>query len=317
MTISESFELFVKNGSTYWADSTKNYYEKNCNYFFRYLEDTYSRPMDEISLAELPRDVLKDYIIWLRSKDKFSGHPLQDTMRVRGKVKANTVKTYMRAVKAYFNFLYDAEYVRIRYAAKLKMPKSDTDQIMPLLAAEVVAVDRLFDRELPNDLRNLCMVHLMLDAGLRSSEVCNLKASDIILHSRSIIINQGKGNKSRAVIMCPLLHGLLDEYFRVFRPSGFLFQKVRSRDPIDESVMKSLFQRIIRNTGICRIHPHLLRHTFATSYIMGGGNLESLRILLGHFDYSVTRNYLHLASQNHILKTDIYRLDPVFFERAY
>lgn len=55
--------------------------------------------------------------------------------------------------------------------------------------------------------------------------------------------------------------------------------------------------RIRRNTGLDRVYPHLLRHTFSTSYIMGGGSLESLRILLGHYDYSITRIYLHLANQ--------------------
>jgi len=61
----------------------------------------------------------------------------------------------------------------------------------------------------------------------------------------------------------------------------------------------------------------LLSHTFVTSYIMGGGNLETLRILMGHSDYSVTRMYLHLAAQYQIMDTDIYRLDPVFFKKTY
>ncbi|WP_081820350.1 tyrosine-type recombinase/integrase [Robinsoniella sp. KNHs210] len=65
------------------------------------------------------------------------------------------------------------------------------------------------------------------------------------------------------------------------------------------------------------MHPHLLRHTFATSYIIGGGNLEMLRLLLGHYDYNVTRNYLHLAYQYMILNADIYKLDSVFFKTTY
>ena len=75
--------------------------------------------------------------------------------------------------------------------------------------------------------------------------------------------------------------------------------------------------RIRRNTGLDRVYPHLLRHTFSTSYIMGGGSLESLRILLGHYDYSVTRIYLHLANQFFVMDSDIYRLDPVLFRTSY
>ena len=51
--------------------------------------------------------------------------------------------------------------------------------------------------------------------------------------------------------------------------------------------------------------------------MMGGGNLESLRILLGHYDYSVTRIYLHLANQFFVMDSDIYRLDPVLFRTSY
>ena len=316
MTIKESYELFLQNGSTYWVESTKAYYEKNCGYFFQYLEKCHPE-FEHIDIVELPRDILKDYIIWLRNKDRFSGHPLRNDMRVTGKVKANTVKTYMRAVKAYFNFLYDQGYLKYRYTYKLTLPRSDDDQIVPLLASEVAAIDNCFDRSVPNDLRNLCIFHLMLDAGLRSCEVCNLTPSDIIFHSCSIVVNQGKGNKSRIVIMGQVLYNLLSDYFEVFSPAGYLFCKSRSKEPINYSVLKSLFQRIVRNTDICRVHPHLLRHTFATSFLMGGGNLESLRILMGHVDYSVTRRYLHLATQNQIIKSDIYKLDPAFFNNGY
>lgn len=62
---------------------------------------------------------------------------------------------------------------------------------------------------------------------------------------------------------------------------------------------------------------HLCRHTFATSYIMGGGNLEFLRLLMGHTDYNVTKTYLHLANQYHLMGADVYKLDKVFFKSMY
>lgn len=62
------------------------------------------------------------------------------------------------------------------------------------------------------------------------------------------------------------------------------------------------------------MHPHMLRHTFATSYIAGGGNLEFLRILLGHSSYNVTQRYLHLAAQCMISDIPMYRLDKCFFK---
>ena len=88
-------------------------------------------------------------------------------------------------------------------------------------------------------------------------------------------------------------------------------------DPINSNVIKQLFARIKKSSGLDRIHPHLLRHTFATSYIMGGGNMEFLRMMLGHSDYETTKIYLHLAQEAKMLHNDIYRLDPIFFKSAY
>ncbi|MDE7323162.1 MAG: site-specific integrase [Lachnospiraceae bacterium] len=57
-----------------------------------------------------------------------------------------------------------------------------------------------------------------------------------------------------------------------------------------------LFARLKKDSGISRLHAHLLRHTFATSYLVGGGNLEFLRVFLGHSDYNVTRGYSQLTA---------------------
>lgn len=62
-----------------------------------------------------------------------------------------------------------------------------------------------------------------------------------------------------------------------------------------------LFQDLKTKSGITRLYPHLLRHTFATNYIYNGGNLEVLRVLLGHSTISITQIYIHLASQMHII----------------
>ena len=317
MTLYAAYQKFLNYGSTYWAPRTKLYYEGNLSYFFRYLQDYHGWDWKDLELSDLPEDILAQYVVWLRSKTRYSGHPMEHSMTLQGSIKSNTVNTYMRAVKAMFNYFYNSRLTSVRFTEGLRLPRSDDDQIIPLLASEVACMDAVFDSALSNDLRNLCIIHLMLDAGLRSCEVVDLIPEDLIFSSHSIIVNRSKGNKSRVVIMCPSLALLLQEYLQRFSPSGSLFKKEAINRPIDSTVFRSLFIRLRNRTGISRLHPHLLRHTFATSYIMGGGNLETLRILMGHFDYSVTRKYLHLAAQYQILGADIYRLDPIFFKTAY
>ena len=67
------------------------------------------------------------------------------------------------------------------------------------------------------------------------------------------------------------------------------------------NAVKMMFSRLKERSGIVRIYPHLLRHTYATNYILQGGNLEVLRVLLGHSSINITQIYIHLASQMHLI----------------
>lgn len=316
MTLKQSFDTYLFNGSTYWSAKTAEFYKKNVGYFLQYLSRT-GRDPDLLEPDELQRDILMEYVVFLRSKNRYDTHPDYKSMDVSGIIKANTIHSYMRAVKAFFNWLYNSGYCSYRFTEGLKLPKRDYDQIIVLTSAEVSRIDMVFDLDVPGDLRNCCIVHLMLDAGLRRREVIHLKAADILFDSNAIVINRSKGSKSRVVLLCPKLAALLRSYFAAVQPADMLFFSLEDKKQITDSVINAIFRRIIRNTGITRLHPHLLRHTFATSYIMGGGNLEMLRILLGHTEYDTTKIYLHLAAQYQLMKASIYKLDPVFFENAY
>ena len=72
--------------------------------------------------------------------------------------------------------------------------------------------------------------------------------------------------------------------------------------------IKMLFARIKKINGLQRVYPHLLRHTFATNFIYQGGNLEVLRVLMGHSTINITQIYIHLAAQKHLLN-DSYQSD--------
>ena len=201
------------------------------------------------------------------------------------------------------------------------MPRNDARQIIPLYAEEVEKIDQTFKINTMMGLRDFCIVHLMLDAGFRSQEVINLKIQDVLFDKDALLVVNSKGSVSRIVIMCPLLKLRLSRYIYLYRyesaPTDAVFIQIKTKEPINENVIKQFFARLKKKSCIDRLHPHLLRHTFATSYVMGGGNLEMLRILLGHSDYDVTKNYLHLANQYQILQASIYKLDPVFFQQHY
>ena len=105
LTLGHAFDLFLDSGRTYWAPRTLDYYRKNVGYFLRYAQWFLGALPESIPLDDLPEDILIRYVIWLRSKSRYDSHPLYGRMRVGGVIKSNTVNTYMRAVKAFFNFL--------------------------------------------------------------------------------------------------------------------------------------------------------------------------------------------------------------------
>ena len=165
------------------------------------------------------------------------------------------------------------------------------------------------------------MIHLMLDAGFRLGDVVSLTFKGINFNLNYLVV-KGKGDKFRTVFLCSKLKRMLYHYllkFRSYTPGDDypVFVQVGTTEPITETSVHMVFARLKKRSGIDRLHPHLLRHTFATSFVVGGGSMEHLRIMLGHSDYATTKMYLHLAQQSQMLHSDIYRLDPVFFKTGY
>lgn len=313
ITIDAAYKNFIDDRKTYVSGKTLAFYLDNISKFVTFCHEHYASDL----MSDLPESVLKDYVLHLRTKKKFEGHPF--TPESDDVIKNSSVRTYTRAVKSFLNFCVQEHY--IKDYKRVKMPRNDARQIIPLYDEEVTKIDQTFNMSSMMGLRDFCIVHLMLDAGFRSQEVINLKIQDVLFDKDALLVVNSKGSVSRIVIMCPFLKKYLSSYFDLYRrgsaPTDAVFIQIKTKESINENVIKQYFARLKKKTGIDRLHPHLLRHTFATSYILGGGNLEMLRILLGHSDYDVTKNYLHLANQYQILQASIYKLDPVFFQQHY
>ena len=125
---------------------------------------------------------------------------------------------------------------------------------------------------------------LMLDCGLRLGEVVSLQLNDIDFVNHCLVVN-GKGSKQRVVPFGSALSKQLLTYFdyrnSVSSASSCVFLTNKNTD-ITRNTIKMLFARIKKQKSFSRVYPHLLRHTFATNYIYNGGNLEVLRVLMGH-----------------------------------
>lgn len=290
--LNELYNKFINEKKSYCEEKTITYYEENLTKFIEYVSD-----------QELTRDIYINYIYDLRKRG----------------IKNTSIRTYCRAIKAFSNWLYENEYISKDITLRVKLPREDKDIVIPLSEDEVIKLDNVILIPVFSDsilyLRNALIIHLMLDAGLRKSEVINLNVNDIDLEKNVIYINNSKYNKSRVIPLSSVIKNLYNAYLidREYSDIGLLNNTpllIKADDKrITSDTIKSLFRRLKKQSGIERIHPHLLRHTFATSYLMQGGNLEQLRIILGHSDYNVTRHYLHLAASNKLLNYNYYKLD--------
>ena len=284
MTLEAAVMSFLLDKKVYCSPKTLKNYMEHLQRFQLYA------PRD---VEGLTPDVIRGYIIHLKECE----------------IRNVTINTYVRSVKVFCRWLYEFEYVETDIFHRIKLPRPDPEIKIPLSITEVDRIDAVLNN------RDKVIFHLMLDAGLRVQEVCSLKKEDVDLQNRLIYIHNSKYNKNRIVPMAACLISLLESYQQDRNEVYLLCSKTGHQ--MTDNLIKQLYQKVKRRSGIDRLHAHLLRHTFATSYIVGGGNLEKLRIMLGHADYNVTKTYLHLAAQFEIVRYPIYQLDAVFFEKGY
>jgi site-specific recombinase XerD len=134
-------------------------------------------------------------------------------------------------------------------------------------------------------------------AGLRISEVLHLRPTDIDSRRMVIRIDQGKGQKDRDVMLSPKLLELLRTWWRMERPTLWLFPGDRPGQAISKDAVEQACQKARRRSRIPKpITPHLLRHAFAVHLLEAGTDVRTIQLLLGHRSLATTARYLRIAT---------------------
>ena len=219
---------------------------------------------------------------------------------MKGHASTHTVANRVRALKAFFAWLGKKRYTEGDLLRELKMPKTMDQVIEPLNEEYIKKMFSGIDANTVLGARNSALVSLMLDTGLRLSEAAYLEESDVHLEDRYVKV-LGKGGKERIVafgVACQraMLH--YAHHFRVEPSHNGVSSFFLTIDgyPLSPEAIKSYFKRLSKAVGIPRLHPHLLRHTYATSFLLNGGDVFLLKQNLGHSTLIMVQNYLHIAS---------------------
>lgn len=291
MKIQDLISAFIADKQVYCAPETVRYYREVLDLFVRWCEAAgYTEP------TQLNADVLKQYAVYLR----------QDRA-----IKSTSIHTNFRAVNAFVHYLIDNNYISdFRY--KIQLPKPDPALVLPLTSGEVGELISAIASTSTDSLRDMLIFRLMLDCGLRSSEVRHLRLEHIDMQKRLLRIVDTKCSKSRLLPMPEVVATLLRLYLGTRYPGTGSALLSKDGQELTAAVLKKFYQKLKQRSGIQRVHAHLLRHTFATSYMISHNNIEYLRLYLGHEEYNVTKGYIHLASQCLLTHYDCYRIDSCF-----
>ncbi|MBU2612513.1 MAG: tyrosine-type recombinase/integrase [Nanoarchaeota archaeon] len=148
------------------------------------------------------------------------------------------------------------------------------------------------------NLKHKLIIKFLYSSGLRLSELLNLKRSDIDFDNNLILVRQGKGAKDRMTLLSPNLKDNLLKYYSSYKfKTSYIFEGRNGR--YSKKSVQKILERLGNKIGL-KIHPHMLRHSFATHLLENGTDLRYIQKLLGHSSSTTTEIYTHVA--NHQLK---------------
>ena len=147
------------------------------------------------------------------------------------------------------------------------------------------------------NLKHKAILYTIYSAGLRRSEVLNLKLADIDSERNCIVIKNAKGNKDRNTLLSKKLLLLLRVYYQQYKPKNYLFEGATGGKYSITSIRK-IFGRALVKSGIKKkAHLHTLRHSFATHLLERGTDIRYIQALLGHSSSKTTEIYTHITTK--------------------
>ena len=265
---------------------TLDAYRRDINSFYTYI---YSNGKD---ILDVDKETIRDYL----AKELEAG---------------KTHKTLCRrlsCLRHYYDYLFDNGYVMQNSFYFINNPKKEKtlphvlypEQVETLLAENKKRTDNL-------KYRDECILEILYSSGVRVHELVNIKLQDIDIKSRIIRINEGKGKKDRLVGFDERTQKTLLDYVRKYRVElennnkngmvDYLFLSAKGEQLTTRGV-QYILKQIELKTGLdYGLHPHTLRHSFATNLLNNGADLRVIQELLGHSSLNTTQIYTHVSEE--------------------
>ena len=231
------------------------------------------------SAAKVTTDDIRGYISYLDET-----RHLKDT----------SLQTHITTLRAFFGWLHTEECIKKNPMSKIKSLKLDKKGARQALTVE--ELERL--RDACKTYREKALIEFLVSTGCRLSEVAQLRAADLNLADRSVQVT-GKGDKDRVVYFSVRARLMVQEYIVQRKGGDGLFVSNKSPyEPLKPRAIQRIVRSLSERAGLeGRVHPHLLRHTFATHALNGGMDVTVIQRLLGHEDIATTQIYAELNEE--------------------
>jgi len=250
-------------------------------------------------VAQISHHELRAFILYLRQKARFLGHPYN---RTDGRpLSGNTVNCYLRSLRAFFSWLLSEGIITENPFARVKIPKAPKKVIATFSDDQIRRLLGVINVKKPEGYRDYCIIMTLLDTAMRVTELCNIRLSDLQLED-GVIKVWGKGNKQRLVPIGKQVQRCLWRYISRYRPelandrSDFLFV-TRDGRPLTKDRIDKIVRAYGKKADVVgvRCSPHTFRHSAAVRFLRNGGDVFSLQRMLGHDSLEMTRRYCELA----------------------
>lgn len=192
----------------------------------------------------------------------------------------NSIKFYYEIVKGMPNRFYTIERPIKEHTLPKVLSKQEIKDIL----------------DATSNIKHKCILGLLYSSGLRIGELLNLKLEDIDSKRMLVNVKQGKGNRDRLTLLSEKILVQLREYYKMEKPKNWLFESPDGKKYSSTSV-QAILKKSAATAGIKkRVHPHMLRHSFATHLLENGTDLRYIQNLLGHKSTRTTEVYTHVAT---------------------
>jgi len=219
------------------------------------------------------------------------------SMRVTYHLDTATVNRYLVTLKAFWRWLLEEGYATSNPCSGIKLGKQQTKVVKGLNQQQIaLLLSNLKDRKL-QDARDKAIIYVLLDSGLRVGELAKLSIEDVDLSRGTLLIN-GKGSKQRLVPIGLRTRKALNRYLLLRRSiEGGQWLWVNQRgQKLTTWGIQEMVSKLGNKLGITGLHPHLLRHTYAITFLRNGANVFELQASLGHSTLEMSRKYCQALS---------------------